>query len=68
LKIEAGKIEYGTASQYLRKVKRTAATPPNTLPLNTPLLPGQYPPLQGEVCIECLLNAIKANDAMVQGA
>ncbi|MDR5018929.1 VgrG protein, partial [Yersinia rochesterensis] len=60
--------EYGTASQYLRKVKRTAATPPNTLPLNTPLLPGQYPPLQGEVCIECLLNAIKANDAMVQGA
>ncbi|MDA5473171.1 type VI secretion system Vgr family protein [Yersinia kristensenii] len=68
LKIEAGKIEYGTPSQYLRKVKRTATTSPNTMPLNTPLLPGQYPPLQGKVCIECLLNAIKANDAMVQGA
>ncbi|MDR5020535.1 type VI secretion system tip protein VgrG, partial [Yersinia rochesterensis] len=32
--------EYGTASQYLRKVKRTAATAVNTKQLEFPFMPG----------------------------
>lgn len=39
LKIEPGKIEYGTTSQYLRKVKRTAMTATATMPLNLPVMP-----------------------------
>ncbi|MCB5309794.1 type VI secretion system Vgr family protein [Yersinia massiliensis] len=35
LKIEPGKIEYGTTSQYVRKVKRTAMTAAATMPLDT---------------------------------
>ncbi|MCY0774936.1 type VI secretion system tip protein VgrG [Enterobacter cloacae complex sp. 2022EL-00788] len=68
LRLEAGKIEYGTLGTYLRRTKRTMAAAPATMPLPIPLLPGQYPPLNGTFCIECLLNAIKANDAIVQGA
>ncbi|EKS7205167.1 TPA: type VI secretion system tip protein VgrG [Enterobacter asburiae] len=68
LRLEAGKIEYGTTAMYLRRTKRTMAAAPATMPLPIPLLPGQYPPLNGTICIECLLNAIKANDAIVQGA
>ncbi|MFZ1872452.1 MAG: DUF2345 domain-containing protein [Chania sp.] len=68
VKIEMGKIEYGTTAQYVRKVKRTAKMGKADMPINVPQLPGQYPPLQNKVCIECLLNAIKANDAVVQGA
>lgn len=68
LRLEAGKIEYGTTAMYLRRTKRTMAAAPATMPLPIPLLPGQYPPLSGTICIECLLNAIKANDAIVQGA
>ncbi|PXB35596.1 type VI secretion system Vgr family protein [Enterobacter hormaechei] len=68
LRLEAGKVEYGTTAMYIRKVKRTMAATPATMPLSIPLLPGQYPPLNGKICIECLLNAIKANDTIVQGA
>ncbi|EMG7853420.1 Rhs element Vgr protein [Enterobacter hormaechei] len=68
LRLEAGRIEYGTTAMYIRKVKRTMAATPATMPLSIPLLPGQYPPLNGKICIECLLNAIKANDTIVQGA
>ena len=68
LRLEAGRIEYGTTAMYIRKVKRTMAAAPATMPLSIPLLPGQYPPLNGKICIECLLNAIKANDTIVQGA
>jgi type VI secretion system secreted protein VgrG len=39
LKIEAGKVEYGTTTQYLRKVKRTVKAGPATLPLNLPVMP-----------------------------
>lgn len=35
LKIEPGKIEYGTTSQYVRKVKRTATTATATMPLES---------------------------------
>ncbi len=48
LKIEAGKIEYGTPSQYLRKVKRTATTAANTLPL---------PFRDKGLCLRCLMEA-----------
>lgn len=68
LRLEAGKIEYGTMATYLRRTKRTMVAAPATMPLPIPLLPGQYPPLNDKICIECLLNAIKANDAIVQGA
>ncbi|MEB0952516.1 type VI secretion system Vgr family protein [Citrobacter sedlakii] len=68
LRLEAGKVEYGTTGTYLRRTKRTMAAAPATMPLPIPLIPGQYPPLRGSICIECLLNAIKANDAIVQGA
>lgn len=68
LRLEAGEIEYGTVGTYLRKVKRTMAAGAASMPLPIPLLPGQYPPLSETICIECLLNAIKANDAIVQGA
>ncbi|WP_230679487.1 DUF2345 domain-containing protein, partial [Enterobacter kobei] len=67
LRLEAGKIEYGTTAMYLRRTKRTMAAAPATMPLSIPLLPGQYPSLEGKICIECLLNAIKGNDAIVQG-
>ncbi|SUP80542.1 type VI secretion system Vgr family protein [Yersinia wautersii] len=39
LKIEPGKIEYGTSGQYLRKMKRTATTATATMPLNLPVMP-----------------------------
>lgn len=68
LRLAAGKIEYGTTGTYLRRTKRTMAAGAATMPLPIPLLPGQYPPLSGTICIECLLNAIKANDVIVQGA
>jgi len=68
LRLEAGKIEYGTTAMYIRKVKRTMAAAPAAMPLPIPLLTGHYPPLKETFCVECLLNAIKANDAMVQGA
>ncbi len=67
LRLEAGKIEDGTTAMYLRRTKRTMAAAPATMPLSIPLLPGQYPSLEGKICIECLLNAIKGNDAIVQG-
>ncbi|MCK6804246.1 type VI secretion system Vgr family protein [Enterobacter cloacae] len=39
LRLEAGKIEYGTTATYLRRVKRTMKTGPASLPLNLPLMP-----------------------------
>ena len=68
LRLEAGKIENGTMATYLRRTKRTMVAAPATMPLPIPLLLDLYPPLNGQICIECLLNAIKVNDAIVQGA
>ncbi|TBN93431.1 type VI secretion system tip protein VgrG [Salmonella enterica subsp. salamae serovar 13,22:z:-] len=39
LRLEAGKIEYGTTASYLRKVKRTMAAGAATMPLNLPVMP-----------------------------
>ncbi|WP_442801556.1 type VI secretion system Vgr family protein [Serratia rubidaea] len=38
LKIEGGKIEYGTDTTYTRKVKRTHATVPVNIPVSFPLM------------------------------
>lgn len=38
LKIEAGKIEYGTAHTYTRKIKRTHLTAPTSMPVTFPLM------------------------------
>ncbi|MCK6894580.1 type VI secretion system Vgr family protein [Enterobacter bugandensis] len=39
LRLEAGKIEYGTMATYLRKVKRTMAASSNSSPLSTKTMP-----------------------------
>jgi len=39
LKIEEGKIEYGTDSTYTRKAKRTHLTAPATMPIKMPVMP-----------------------------
>ncbi|KAB8311824.1 type VI secretion system tip protein VgrG, partial [Rouxiella chamberiensis] len=66
--LQDGKIEYGTGHDYFRRTGHSVLTVPEAKPLKMPLLPGQYPLLKNKICIECLLNAIKANDAVVQGA
>ncbi|MGE6766910.1 DUF2345 domain-containing protein, partial [Serratia sp. NPDC071084] len=65
VKIEAGGIEYGTAHTYTRHIKRTQKLRPASQPLEMPAL---YPPIKNKICIPCLLKAIQANDAIVQGA
>ncbi|WP_285112386.1 type VI secretion system Vgr family protein [Leclercia adecarboxylata] len=39
LRLEAGKIEYGTLGTYLRRTKRTMKAGPASLPLHLPLMP-----------------------------
>ncbi|HCL5290307.1 TPA: DUF2345 domain-containing protein, partial [Salmonella enterica] len=39
LRLEAGKIEYGTTTMYLRRTKRTMAATRSALPLDTPPRP-----------------------------
>ncbi|WP_435953146.1 type VI secretion system Vgr family protein [Dryocola sp. BD626] len=65
LKLEAGRVEYGTTATYMRRVKRTMAAGAATLPLSIQEL---YPAIIDNICIPCLLNAIKSNSAIVQGA
>ena len=62
LKLENGKIEYGTSGDYLRKVPKMATAGPNTLPMKM----AQFPALSAPICIPCLLNAIKGNDNSVE--
>lgn len=62
LKLENGKIEYGTLGDYVRKVPQMATSGANTLPMKM----AQFPALSTPICIPCLLNAIKGNDAIVQ--
>ncbi len=65
LKIEGGKIEYGTDTTYTRKIKRTHHTVPTSQPIDFPEI---NPVIQDKICIPCLLKAIQANDGIVQGA
>lgn len=62
LKLENGKIEYGTLGDCVRKVPQMATSGANTLPMKM----AQFPALSAPICIPCLLNAIKGNDAIVQ--
>lgn len=39
LKLEAGRIEYGTGQQYLRKVERTFNAPAQRMPVEMPVMP-----------------------------
>ncbi|WP_390885230.1 DUF2345 domain-containing protein [Klebsiella grimontii] len=39
LRLEAGKVEYGTTATYMRKVKRTMAAGAASMPLNLPVMP-----------------------------
>lgn len=61
LKLENGKIEYGTSGDYLRKIPKMATAGPNTLPMKM----AQFPALPLPICIPCLLNAITGNDPRV---
>ncbi|WP_033783770.1 type VI secretion system Vgr family protein [Pantoea sp. 9140] len=65
VKIEAGGIEYGTPHSYTRNIKRTQKLGPANQSIEMPAL---YPPIENKICIPCLLKAIQANDAIVQGA
>ena len=65
VKIEAGGIEYGTPHTYTRNIKRTLKLTPANQPVEMPAL---FPPIENKICIPCLLKAIQANDAIVQGA
>lgn len=65
VKIEAGGIEYGTPYTYTRNIKRTLKLTPANQPVEMPAL---FPPIENKICIPCLLKAIQANDAIVQGA
>ncbi|EPT7065573.1 type VI secretion system Vgr family protein [Cronobacter turicensis] len=64
LKIEHGKIEYGTTATYLRKVERTFVAGSASQPLTFPEI---HPVIQSTICIPCLLKAIQANDAIIEG-
>ena len=39
LRLEAGKVEYGTTATYIRKVKRTMSAGAASMPLNLPVMP-----------------------------
>ena len=65
LKLEPGRVEYGTTGTYMRRVKRTVAVGAQSMPMKMPEL---FPNITDNICIPCLLNAIKSNSAIVQGA
>jgi type VI secretion system secreted protein VgrG len=41
LRLEAGKVEYGTTAMYLRKVKRTIAAGQNSIDVDIPSIAGE---------------------------
>ncbi|WP_336998676.1 DUF2345 domain-containing protein, partial [Leclercia sp. M50] len=60
LKLEAGKVEYGTTATYMRKVKRTMAAGPSSLSL----MPSFS---QNGICLSCLLEAAENGAPIVIG-
>ena len=46
LRLEAGKVEYGTTAMYIRKVKRTMAAGKNTIETDLPSVAGEVTDLQ----------------------
>nr|WP_081489158.1 DUF2345 domain-containing protein [Shimwellia blattae] len=63
--IEQGQIKYETAGTYTRKASRLDTEGGASQRIEMPDL---YPPIENKICIPCLLKAIQANDAIVQGA
>lgn len=57
LRIEGGKIEYGTATTYTRKIKRTVVTGAATLPFQAVAGSG--------ICLSCLMKAAMNGNAFV---
>ncbi|HBL4690706.1 type VI secretion system tip protein VgrG [Citrobacter sedlakii] len=60
LRLEAGKVEYGTTASYIRKVKRTMAAGPSSLSL----MPSFS---QNGICLSCLLEAAENGAPIVIG-
>ncbi|WP_276868122.1 type VI secretion system Vgr family protein [Enterobacter oligotrophicus] len=57
LRLEAGKIEYGTKAMYLRRVKRTMAAGAVSMPVKA--VTG------GGICLSCLMKAAMNGDTFV---
>ena len=57
--------EYETAGTYTRKARRLDTEGGAAQSIEMPFL---FPPIENKICIPCLIKAIQANDAIVQGA
>ncbi|MBC6572672.1 type VI secretion system Vgr family protein [Escherichia coli] len=57
LRLEAGKVEYGTTAKYLRKVKRTMAAGAASIPVRSIV--------RGGICLSCLMKAAMNGDTFV---
>ncbi|PWG73231.1 type VI secretion system tip protein VgrG, partial [Enterobacter mori] len=57
LRLEAGKIEYGTTATYLRRTKRTMAAGAALVPVKS--MTG------GGICLSCLMKAAMNGDTFV---
>ena len=57
LRLEAGKVEYGTTAKYLRKVKRTMAAGAASIPVRSMV--------GGGICLSCLMKAAMNGDTFV---
>ena len=57
LRLEAGKVEYGTTAMYMRKVKRTMAAGAASMPVKA--VTG------GGICLSCLMKATMNGDTFV---
>ncbi|HGN8976080.1 TPA: type VI secretion system Vgr family protein [Klebsiella pneumoniae] len=57
LRLEAGKVEYGTTASYIRKVKRTMAAGAASMPVKA--VTG------GGICLSCLMKATMNGDTFV---
>ncbi len=57
LRLEAGKVEYGTTASYIRKVKRTMAAGAAALPVQVAT--------GGGICLSCLMKAAMNGNAFV---
>ncbi|MCG7780632.1 type VI secretion system tip protein VgrG [Lelliottia amnigena] len=57
LRLEAGKVEYGTTTTYMRKVKRTMAAGAASMPVKVTT--------GGGICLSCLMKAAMNGDTFV---
>ncbi|MCG5130064.1 type VI secretion system tip protein VgrG, partial [Enterobacter mori] len=57
LRLEAGKVEYGTTATYMRKVKRTMAAGAASIPVKATT--------GGGICLSCLMKAAMNGDTFV---